>query len=379
MGENDQNSTENPWESASNDQTFREQAASQASGAPQTSGEPSTPGVTSVRWDIDENHNSSNAANDVSFLTSETATESNGRRRGPLASCSNCLSKCSSKCSLSYFLHVWDIVLTTLWTTFVVYHLCYNKANESSRSAHMDILIVLCIVLAVFNALRGFVWIWASLPSLSTICCFGCCFVDDSPDSNGMTAVSKLAAFLTMWLGIMYGSVSLAAWFGHSSWLPWCEGLGSWCSELIHTQTVMSVALTVASVIELLRWIFFKGQLSSSSSTSAGRTRSPDYYNDDFSSLPSENSRNRPWWISRRANDRNDGLNEPLLDSGGQPSWTTTSWMPFSSRSRGSSNSNNNGTNGIINGDEEDVESVLDSLGEDWTSRAESDPYWWTR
>jgi len=386
MGENNENGVENPWESASNDEVFREQAASQTqkgrrTGTPQTTGEPSTPAVTSVRWQIDEDNHNNNTTNDVSFLTSDTATGSNDRRREARATCPNCL----TKCSLSYFLHVWDVVLTTFWMAFVGYHLYYNKENESSRSKHMTLLLILCIVLTVLNALRGFVWIWASLPSLSMICCCGCCFVDDDRNNGGGSMVSKLATTLTLWLGIVYGIISITAWFGPSSWLPWCDGLGLWCSELIPTKTALPIALTIASVIEMIRFTFLRGQLSSSRPISMERTRSPDYYNDDVSSSPSESSRHRPWWISRHAGDRNnsdgDGLNNPLLDSGTttnrQPGWTTTTWLPFSTR--GSNSRNNNGTNSIINGDEEDVASVLDSLGEDWASRAESDPYWWTR
>lgn len=368
MGEND---SENPWENASNDQAFREQAESQG-GAPQTTGEPSTPGGTSVRWDIDESNNVGNGVNDLSILTSDTTAEANGRR-GSRASC-------PKNCSLSYLLHVWDISLTVSWATLVGYHLYYNKANETSRSLSMDALIILLIVLAALNALRGILWIWAALPSLSTICCCGCCFVDDS--SFGVYTVSKLATHLTLLLGLLYGSITITAWFGPSTWLPWCGGFGPWCSELLHVKTAMPIVLAIASIIELVRWIFLQGQLSSTATME--RTRSPDYYNDEFSSAaPSQTSRNRPWWFTgRRGNTGNDGLHEPLLNSGatsnGQPSWTTPSWMPFSTRSS-NSNAENNFATANINGDEEDVESVLDSLGEDWASRAESDPYWWTR
>ena len=373
MAENDQNDNENPWESASNDQAFRDQAEAQGrSGAPQTTGEPSTPAVSSVRWDIDEGNNEgNNGSNDVSFLTSETVTESssNGRRIGSRASCSHCL----SKWSLSYFLHVWDITLTAIWAVFIGYHFYLYKEKEQSRSASMTFLVVISIILTFLNTLRGILWIWASLPSVSTICCCGCCFVDDGRDSDGISTVSKLATTLTLSLAISYGTVAVAAWFGPSSWLPWCDGLGPWCSKVLHTQTVMPITLTVASLIELLRWIFLRGKLSME------RTRSPDYFNDDVSASPSVSSRYRPWWIGRRIGHReNDDLNDPLLDSPhGQPSWTTPSWLPFGNR--GSSSRNDDDTNGIINGDEEDVESVLDSLGEDWASRAEEDPYWWTR
>ena len=362
----DDNGSENPWESASNDQAFREQAAAQAQGG---RAEPSTPSGTSVRWDIDEdNHNRNNA--NVSLLTSETITESNGRRRGVRTFCANCLSKCSTR----YFLHVWDISLTSFWVAILAYHLYVNRNNEHSRSTSMAILLILSIVLAILNASRWILRIWASLPSLSTMCCCGCCFVDD--DSDGIFTTPNLARTLTLWLGIVYGGIAIAEWFGPSSWLPWCDGFGGWCSKLIPTEIVMPIAITVASVIELTRWIFLNGQLSSSSPALGARTRSPDYYNDD-ASTPSGSSRHRPWWISRYGSNQNNGLSDPLLDSSqtrnGQPSWTTTSWMPFRTRS------NTNGTNNIISGDEEDVGSVLDSLGEDWASRAESDPYWWTR
>jgi len=333
--------------------------------------------VTSVRWDIDENNHHNNTANDVSFLTSETTNHSNGGRRRPRLSHCNC----PSKCSLCHFLHVWDIVLTTFWIIFAGYHLYYNKGNEKSRSVPMLLLLAFSIVLTVLNALRGFLWIWASLPSLGTIFC-GCCFVDDDIDNEGVSTVSKLATNLTMLLGILYGGLSGAAWSGPSSWLPWCDGLGLWCSELISSHTVMPIALSIASAIELIRWVYLRGQLSLLSSNSVERARSSDYYNDDFSSSPSENSRHRPWWIgghsSNRRNANNDGLNDPLLESGAtanrQPSWATPSWFPFRT-----GRSSNDGDNGVINGDEEDVGSVLDSLGEDWASRAESDPYWWTR
>ena len=72
-----------------------------------------------------------------------------------------------------------------------------------------------------------------------------------------------------------------------------------------------------------------------------------------------------------------------------------SSWIPFSPSSRQRQRNNNNNTNNatgtgtdtgenrstspILNGDEDDVESVLDSLGEDWASRTEDDPNWWTR
>mmetsp|Transcript_4381 Transcript_4381/g.12580 ORF Transcript_4381/g.12580 Transcript_4381/m.12580 type:complete len:384 (-) Transcript_4381:1185-2336(-) len=373
------NDNEASWESASNDRAFQEQASA-AQSVTQPAGDPGLPSITSVRWDVEEdNSNNINSNNNLSLLTSETEnlTDANGnattsaRRRAFASSfCSNC----RSKCSLVYFLHVWDLVLTVLWTVFVGYHLVYNKSRENSRSTHMVLLLVVCSMLVVLNAARGLLWIWASLPSLSMICCCGCC--DD--DNKASRTLSKLTTAVTLWLGIMYGSISLVAWFAPSSWLPWCEELGPWCHKLIPIHIGLPIALTISSIIEFFRWAFFQGQMSSSSSASMQRM---DYYDDDVVSSQSESSRHRPWWFNRRGlnsgNDTDD-LHEPLVANGRrthrQPSWAMTSWIPF----RRVRNTNDT-DHGVVNGDEEDVESVLDSLGEDWASRAESDPYWWTR
>jgi len=89
-----------------------------------------------------------------------------------------------------------------------------------------------------------------------------------------------------------------------------------------------------------------------------------------------------PWWWSRNnggARSISENLEEPLLF--GQPSWTNTSnayqvedgvntssssWWPFS---RGG-NSQNAREDGSVD---------YASLNEDWASRSEADPYWWSR
>jgi len=223
---------------------------------------------------------------------------------------------------------------------------------------------------------------------MSTICCCGCCCENDE-NSTAPSGVSRLATHFTLWLGIAYGGLSLAACFGSSSWLPWCDGLGTWCTDLIPTNTITVILLAIASGIELFRWIFLRGQLSMETGI---RRRSTDQYDDgpnEFNALDSPSSvssRHRPWWWNRHGNE----LQDPLLESeedgtttrNGQPPWAVTSWFTPQRRSRRILNrTDTTGTNASveIEGDEEDVASVLDSLGEDWASRAEDDPYWWTR
>ena len=466
----DDNDGESPWESATNDQAFRD-TVSVASGIKgrqrQATGEisdnersvSSSPAVvvtSVVRWELEEdnsndiNGNNNQNANDVSFLTSETITNTNAaaaatttnanssrRRRGNEGGEGGGTEErsafdCFSKLSLKHILHLWDIILTLFWMVFIGYHLYYNKDNEPSRSTSMAILLVICCILAVLNLLRGLLWLWTTLPSLSTLCCCGCFFDNDDNDTSNNNpsiniTVYKLSTNLTLSIGIAYGITAGIGWFGplSSNWLPWCDGLsGVWCTVL--PTKFMPIVLTVSSVIELLRWIFLLGRLSSlETTTSANQHRSPDYYNDEHANdynaaSPSETSRHRPWWWNRRggggsvsSNNNNNELHESLLDSstrngdddvvgggGRQPTWTTmSSWIPFSPSSRQRQRNNNNinnatGTGGgadttgennrstsspILNGDEDDVESVLDSLGEDWASRTEDDPNWWTR
>lgn len=94
------------------------------------------------------------------------------------------------------------------------------------------------------------------------------------------------------------------------------------------------------------------------------------------------NRSNSPWWLQRSP--RRSNVDEPLLN--GQPAWTSnnysrdysinegisrssSSWWPFGR----SSNNNNNTTQGRDDGSVEYA-----SLNEDWASRSEADPFWWT-
>merc|ERR1712194_831312 len=220
------------------------------------------------------------------------------------------------------------------------------------------LLIIICSLVASLNLLRGLLWLYASLPSLSTICCCGCCCGDNANNNNNNNntpslTVWKLSTNLTLSLGIVYGILSLIVLFGPSSWLPWCEHLGSWCNLLVTHDKLIPIAFTGVSILELVRWIFVQGQLSSLQTTLLLQHSSPEYYyndddvrNDFSASAPSESSRHRPWWWNRTNNSNssttttNELLRDPLLVSSsasdgnerGQPSWTTTatSWIPFS-------------------------------------------------
>ncbi|OEU06850.1 hypothetical protein FRACYDRAFT_272294, partial [Fragilariopsis cylindrus CCMP1102] len=160
--DDDNNNGESPWESATNDQAFRETVSVASSGIKGqrqrqvTGGEisenersvSSSPAVVTsvVRWELEEdnsndiiNGNNNQNANDVSFLTSETITNTNNaantntnanssiRRRGRGNEAGGgteerSASDCFSKLSLKHILHLWDIILTLFWMIFIGYH-----------------------------------------------------------------------------------------------------------------------------------------------------------------------------------------------------------------------------------------------------------------
>ncbi|KAL3931792.1 MAG: hypothetical protein SGBAC_011144 [Bacillariaceae sp.] len=105
---------------------------------------------------------------------------------------------------------------------------------------------------------------------------------------------------------------------------------------------------------------------------------------ENLSRYTSRASGRSPWWWSRngRRDDISENLGEPLLF--GQPSWANTSnsyrvqegvngsppsssWWPFS---RGSGSGQNARDDGSVD---------YASLDEDWASRSQADPYWWSR
>ena len=451
--------TNTTWESATNDQAFRNQVTGRGSagaGAQQATGElsnehsknPSSPstthagveaaGITTpvhVRWELEEDN--SNNINNVSFLTSDTTmnntntntntntTNTNSRRQQPRRG----EGRLASSCSIQHGLHIWDMLVTLFWSTLIGYHLYYNAERESSagRSSSMILLLVISCLLALLNVARGCVWLYTSLPSFSTVVCCccrrGCCGLGDTDtdtERGPSVMVWKVSTHLTFGLGLTYGIVAVIGWFG-SAHVAWCDGFGPWCAEYIVGQHQLFIpsTLTILSGIEFVRWIFLQGKLSSLSDRrrSVAASSSEEYYNDRTTADFGESTRHRPWWWNRHGsisnipnNNTNTALRDPLLvssssiplnrngdDDGGvlssggeggqqqqyQPSWASvSSWFSprrVERRQQRPTTNTDATTETIINGDEEDVESVLDSLGEGWASRAEEDPYWWTR
>ena len=445
--------TNTTWESATNDQAFRNQVTGRGSagaGAQQATGElsnehsknPASPsstnagveaaGITTpvhVRWELEEDN--SNNINNVSFLTSDTTmnntntnTNTNSRRQQPRRG----EGRLASSCSIQHGLHIWDMLVTLFWFTLIGYHLYYNAERESSagRSSSMILLLIISCLLTLLNVARGCVWLYTSLPSFSTVVCCccrrGCCGLGDThtdTERGPSVTVWKVSTHLTFGLGLTYGIVAVIGWFG-SAHVAWCDGFGPWCAEYIVGQHQLFIpsTLTIMSGIEFVRWIFLQGKLSSLSDRrrSVAASSSEEYYNDRTTADFGESTRHRPWWWNRHGsisnipnNNTNTALRDPLLvssssipldrngdDDGGvlssggeggqqqyQPSWASvSSWFSprrVERRQQRPTTNTDATTETIINGDEEDVESVLDSLGEGWASRAEEDPYWWTR
>jgi hypothetical protein len=92
------------------------------------------------------------------------------------------------------------------------------------------------------------------------------------------------------------------------------------------------------------------------------------------------NAQRRPWWWNKNDSNQGTSISEPLLDNSNNPNWTHTGagdyhmddgvgeptlrrsvWWPWSRNLR------------------DDASVDYASLNEDWASRSEEDPLWWTK
>jgi len=124
------------------------------------------------------------------------------------------------------------------------------------------------------------------------------------------------------------------------------------------------VLVFLAALIEALRWVWIKQWLQQESSTQLDQSF--------------QRRRSSPWWWNSRDNSRDNprdtSLESPLLN--GQPNWTnpsrcsqsssSTRWWPFAQRRQATN-------------PRDDSSVDYASLNEDWASRSQEDPLWWSR
>jgi hypothetical protein len=203
------------------------------------------------------------------------------------------------------------------------------------------------------------------------------------------------ATYLTLTLCGCYAFLALSAWIvineKGGDLLPWCWSVGSWCSK---SPKALPITLTVLCFIEALRWIFAQGQLSQFDQDHpdvAPQQQTFHGHNDEDSFSTSR--RHRPWWWNRHSFSRNhheeDGMYHSLLGANGQPGWSTSGNQSYlmddgvgdqpQSRRGFLGGWFGNPSAGSGSNPRDDGSVDYASLNEEWASRSEEDPYWWTR
>mmetsp|Transcript_26850 Transcript_26850/g.47355 ORF Transcript_26850/g.47355 Transcript_26850/m.47355 type:complete len:381 (-) Transcript_26850:354-1496(-) len=366
-------SVDNPWESAENDHKYKAEHEKQEPHQ-QTSGErpQETTAATSARL------NWHNGAVMSSMDVSDTLASSSGNnRRGHRNEDDenhHRSGKCCAKLTVSHVLSTLDASITLLLFSYVGYTLHQDEKKEETKMTPPQIAILcVCVLLATVIAWRA----------LLVSCLF-----------PGKRCSMSLSTHLTLLLSGSYAILALSAWIVANKKrdaLPWCWSLGGWCSR---SPKALPAILTALALLEILRWVFAQGELSqfdqdhphSSSRQSPSARR---HYGDDDSSFTTSR-RHRPWWWNRhnysRNHDQDDsGINESLLGNNGQPGWSSSGNQSYlvddgvggtQTRGflgwfgRGRSSSHNPRDDGSVD---------YESLNEEWASRSEEDPYWWTR
>jgi hypothetical protein len=262
--------------------------------------------------------------------------------------------------------------------------------------------------------------LWAFMTAIITVAIFTRLVLSSPvlPCLSERHCSKNVTAHLTLVLFFSYGVLGLAAWIivsqaSTTASLPWCPSSSSpnvngLCQQYLG---VVPVVLVVLCVVETMRWIFVQGAIRqylqdhpTANASSSASHASTAQYPESFGGTPqSHRSRNRPWWWNRQhavsnidgGDGGNDGLEEPLIH--GQPGWTRSDGGTYMvddavstprTASRGGGllgwmtrgGSGSGGPFRSENNNPRDDGSVdYASLSEDWASRSEEDPYWWTR
>jgi hypothetical protein len=275
-----------------------------------------------------------------------------------------------TNCSFHHILHIFDISVLCI---VVAYAWNFQNDQNKKRTEQIAILMVstwIIILMVSRGLLMSFLF---PAKRCSRIC----------------------SAHLTLLLCGTYTVLAFSAWIimnqQHSNTMPWCHGLGKWCTSL--PMALVPTCLTILALTELLRWTFAEVQVDQNQD----HHLQPLLHQHEVEEEAVSPSRsNRPWWWNRLYSNSYDdnAMNESFLLRGntnniGQPRWTTATDGPSylmddgvgtpSSRNYrlgrwlglvGAGNESNPRDDGSVD---------YASLNEEWASRSEEDPYWWTR
>ena len=217
----------------------------------------------------------------------------------------------------------------------------------------------------------------------------------------------SVSATVSFALCLLYASLALCLWGmglveeDHSSCLLFPP---SWCQRYM-SQSQFALVLLAASVYEGIRYLWIRQWVwEESTRLRDDVTVNSSNEHEASASASASTIRRRlsiPWWwnptSSRRLYNHNntDSYNEPLLHSSGAPHWSNTgsrgyhmdagvgspvrqgrtTWWP--SFFLGGGGEHRRSSQDDPTRDDASVEYA--SLNEDWASRSQEDPFWWTR
>jgi hypothetical protein len=187
----------------------------------------------------------------------------------------------------------------------------------------------------------------------------------------------RLSASLSLLFCMLYAIVSLVAWIvywknDHASLLP--------ISVLEDHPKALPSFLLALAILESVRWAWIQQYFqqiefdllldNNDDDDFANTTRGPSWWQRRRTIIeePLLNSNNdRPHWSSN--NSRAYQMDDGVGGAGSSPRRSMGGWWPFSSSGNGNGNVNVR--------DDGSVDYA--SLNEDWASRSEEDPHWWTQ
>jgi hypothetical protein len=351
---------EYPWESSSSDKMF----SSQQQEPEQSTGElPQESGV-SARLDW---HSEGNTPSSMDFADAGTRGSRSNRQRLSDNISSHHKKYCENL-SIAHVLLTVDGGVILLLLLFSAYTLQQDDSQSNGETSQHIAILTVCILLAVLIAWRGLL--------------LSCLF----PTKRCSKSCST---HLTLVLGGTYAVLALSGWIviSGNDVVPWCWSLGQWCTG---SRKVVPSCLMCLAIVEALRFCFAVGQLSQfdqdhPQSSSPQQRSQPLEDEGSFST----SRRSRPWWWNRHGSrtplNADSDIHESLLENNGQPGWSSSGNQSYL-MDDGVSPSNNRGLFGgwfgrvASSSNPRDYGSVdYESLNEEWASRSEEDPYWWTR
>eukprot|EP00545_Synedropsis_sp_CCMP1620_P011931 CAMPEP_0119010470 /NCGR_PEP_ID=MMETSP1176-20130426/5032_1 /TAXON_ID=265551 /ORGANISM="Synedropsis recta cf, Strain CCMP1620" /LENGTH=354 /DNA_ID=CAMNT_0006963137 /DNA_START=111 /DNA_END=1175 /DNA_ORIENTATION=- len=341
--------TENPWENAASDPNWNQQQQQQQQAA------------QAANFSMEQTNSNDNAHHNVTF--DDTTSPDNDRE------------ECASKL-VRYLVNSWHLSDLVVGLAMIVYGTVLGTDDENNNNNNKDeqqLPKFLSVIFFIFGCLA----ILRAVAGTYSV-------HEDAMGRLGML----VSAYLSTAMSVVFfvGSMvavgmrhSIAPYLSHhQSALHLSSSLkiGSFLKHHVHFPWTM---LLIGCVVEVIRWIsmvHYREFLLEEDELSIQIVPSP---------LRSRNNR-KPWWWKRNSNSNSnimeDELGDPLLG----PSWADTMNRSYQmdeglEPQRSSVWSSLFGTKrGDHGGNARDDGSVdFASVQEDWASRSEEDPFWWSR